>query len=113
MTCDCSSSTLRLQTAVIQIQKLDSETRALSVNWCPALSSGVTISSDVWDVTSGTVEISGEDLEGELASALVSGGAPGELAIITNTVTLDTGAVITQHFEVYITPAYDPVVPHC
>ena len=113
MPCDCAESSLFLQPKQISLQKLETEVKLVSINWCPAIASGVTIESSDWVILQGTVTLDAEDLTDEIASVTIAGGAPGELALTLNTIVTDSGLTLSQLVECLVTPSYEQVEPAC
>lgn len=113
MPCDCEQSTLELKPAIICIQKSSTESKIVTVPWCPSLPFGVTINSSAWAVLAGDCVISDDTLSGFVTSTTVSSGEPGQLCILHNTIETDTGLTLVQVIECYVSNEYVPVLPAC
>lgn len=113
MPCDCEQSTLSIKTAIICTQKDSSEFKIVNVSWCPALPSGATIAVSAWTIDYGDVTISDETLVGEITGVTISAGTPGTLSIVSNTIETDSGLILKQVLECYVSHLYTPVEMAC
>jgi hypothetical protein len=72
------------------------EIRDYGVDWTPQLLSGVTITTSVWSVASGTVVIQAQSHTETNTTVRLTGGKLGEICNLLNTVTLSDGESYEQ-----------------
>lgn len=76
-----------------------------SVDWTEALEAGEVIAAAEWLVDPqppGGLAVDGESAAGDVRSAVVSGGRPGEVYRLTNRVTTDQGRTHDRSFLIRI-----------
>lgn len=81
--------------------KLPTETVAYSADWAKQLGADI-IASYTLVVSSGTVTLSGQEQAAQLIRFLVAGGANGETATLTNTITTVGGQILTRTLSLSI-----------
>ncbi len=98
--------------ASINVSKTRAESLPIEAQWTPVLTDDSSVTASAWTYSPGGLVLTDAALDSPLTSVVVSGGAPGQVYAITNTVTITTDdapdQVVTQSFQLYITPAVIP-----